>query len=69
MPPLTTPATAVLFMVVFFVVMMGIPFLILRFGHHQLPHPVGMGRRSHRPYTLILRKFFSGSSWGKFWLG
>lgn len=34
MPPLTTPATAVVFMIMFFVVMMGAPFLVLRRKHH-----------------------------------
>jgi hypothetical protein len=35
MPPLTTPATAVLFMIAFLVVMMGVPLLILRVAHHR----------------------------------
>ena len=35
MPPLTTPATAVLFMIVFFTAMMGIPLLTLRLIHHK----------------------------------
>ena len=34
MPPLTTPATAVVFMIMFFVVMMGVPFLVLHRKHH-----------------------------------
>ena len=34
MPPLTTPATAVIFMITFFVVMMGVPFLVVRRKHH-----------------------------------
>jgi hypothetical protein len=34
MPPLTTPATAVLFMIAFFVVMMG-PLFILRSARHH----------------------------------
>jgi len=34
MPPLTTPATAILFMIGFFVVMMGIPLLVVRYEHH-----------------------------------
>ena len=34
MPPLTTPATAVVFMVMFFVVMMGVPFFVLHRKHH-----------------------------------
>ena len=39
MPPLTTPATAILFMVGFFVVMMGIPLLFVRRIHlvHHVP--------------------------------
>jgi hypothetical protein len=52
MPPLSTPATAVLFMIVFFAVMMGIPLLALRLGHHRLLYLVGVGPRSHRPHTL-----------------
>ncbi len=39
MPPLTTPATAVLFMIAFFVVMMGVPLLILRV--ESVLHSVG----------------------------
>lgn len=50
MPPLTTPATAVLFMMAFFLVMMGVPLLILRVAHHRSLHVVG----SHRPHNLIL---------------
>jgi len=50
MPPLTTPATAILFMMAFFIVMMGVPLLILRAGHHRSLHLVG----SHRPHKLIL---------------
>ena len=50
MPPLTTPATAVLFMMAFFIVMMGVPLLILRAGHHRSLHLVG----SHRSHKLIL---------------
>jgi hypothetical protein len=50
MPPLTTPATAILFIVVFFVVMMGAPLLILRVARHRSLHLVG----SHRPHKLIL---------------
>ena len=50
MPPLTTPATAILFMVTFFVVMMGAPLLILRVAHHRSLHLVG----SHRLHKLIL---------------
>jgi len=34
MPPLSTPTTAVLFMIGFFVVMMGIPLLFVRPWHH-----------------------------------
>ena len=37
MLPLTTPATAILFMVGFFVVMTGIPLLLLRHKRH-VPH-------------------------------
>jgi uncharacterized membrane protein len=33
MPPLTTPATAILFMIGFFVVMTGIPLLFARQKH------------------------------------
>jgi hypothetical protein len=54
MPPLTTPVTAVLFMIMFFAVMMGIPLLALRRGHHRLPHLLGVGPRAHRPHKLIL---------------
>jgi hypothetical protein len=54
MPPLTTPATAVLFMIALFVVMMGVPLLIVRLGHHRLPHLVGVGHPPHRPHKLIL---------------
>jgi hypothetical protein len=54
MPPLTTPTTAVLFMIIFFAVMMGIPLLALRLGHHRLPYLVGAGTRSHKPHKLIL---------------
>jgi hypothetical protein len=50
MPPLTTPATAVLFMIAFFVMMMGVPLLILRVAHHRSLHLLG----SHRPHKLIL---------------
>jgi hypothetical protein len=50
MPPLTTPATAILFMVAFFVVMMGVPLLILRVAHHRSLYLLG----SHRPHKLIL---------------
>ena len=49
MPPLTTPATAILFMVAFFVVIMGAPLLILRVARHRSLHLVG----SHRPHKLI----------------
>jgi hypothetical protein len=34
MPPLTTPTTAVVFMIGFFIVMMGIPLSFVRIGHH-----------------------------------
>ena len=34
MPHLTTPETAVLFMVMFFVVMMGVPLFVLHRKHH-----------------------------------
>ena len=50
MPPLTTPATAVLFMIAFFVMMMGVPRLILRVAQHRSLHLVG----SHRLHNLIL---------------
>jgi hypothetical protein len=33
MPPLTTPATAIIFMIAFFPVMMGIPLMLLRHKH------------------------------------
>jgi len=36
MPPLTTPATAVLFMIAFFVVMMGVPLLAIWINRHSL---------------------------------
>jgi predicted transporter len=35
MPPLTTPATAILFMILFFLAMMGIPLLFLRLMRHR----------------------------------
>jgi len=54
MPPLTTPATAVLFMIAFFVVMMGVPLLTLWVGHHRSPHVAVLGPRSHRAHKLIL---------------
>jgi hypothetical protein len=50
MPPITTPATAVLFMIAFFVMMMGVPLLILRVAQHRSLHLVG----SHRLHKLIL---------------
>ena len=34
MPPLTTPSLAILFMLAFFVVMIGIPFFLARHDHH-----------------------------------
>lgn len=54
MPPLTTPATAVLFMIAFFAVMMGVPLLALWLGHHHLPHFVAVRHGSHKPHKLIL---------------
>jgi len=35
MPPLTTPASAILFMIAFFVVMMGVPLFLLRSARHR----------------------------------
>jgi len=54
MPPLTTPATAILFMIAFFAVMMGVPLLAVWVNRNHWPHFVGLGRRSHRPHRLIL---------------
>jgi hypothetical protein len=54
MPPLTTPVTAVLFMFMFFVVVMGVPLLILRLPHHRIPHLVKVGHTPRRRYELIL---------------
>ncbi len=54
MPPLTTPATAVLFMIMFFAVMMGFPLLLLRLAHHRLPHFVEVMRTPQRRIRLIL---------------
>jgi hypothetical protein len=53
MPPLTTPATAILFMVTFFVATMGVPLLILRLGHHRSLHLLVVMPRSHRLHKLI----------------
>ncbi len=35
MPPLTTPPTAILFMIAFFVMMMGVPLFVLRLARHH----------------------------------
>jgi predicted transporter len=35
MPPLTTPISAIPFMVMFFVLMMGIPLFVARHHHHH----------------------------------
>jgi len=47
MPPLTTPATAVLFMMAFFIVMMGVPLLILRAGRAISGHYTLWARTDH----------------------
>jgi hypothetical protein len=54
MPPLTTPPAAVLFMFMFFVLMMGVPLMILRLAHHRIAHPIKGGHTAHRRYNLIL---------------
>ena len=54
MPPLTTPAAAVLFMFMFFIVMMGVPLFVLRLAHHRIPHAMKGGHTPHRRYNLIL---------------
>lgn len=54
MPPLTTPAAAVLFMFMFFVVMMGVPLFILRLAHHRTSHVMEGSHTAHRRYNLIL---------------
>jgi hypothetical protein len=54
MPPLTTPAIAVLFMVTFFAAMMGLPLLVLRLAHHRPPHILGITHKPQERYKLIL---------------
>ncbi len=54
MPPLTTPATAVLFMIGFFVVMMGAPLLALWLGHRHWPRFSMVGHSPGRGHKLIL---------------
>jgi hypothetical protein len=53
MPPLTTPAT-VLFMVIFFVVLMGLPLFVLRLAHHRPSHILGITHKPQERYKLIL---------------
>ena len=54
MPPLTTPVTAVLFMIAFFAVMMGVPLGALWVSHHHFPHFAAVRHGSHKPHELIL---------------
>jgi hypothetical protein len=54
MPPLTTPVTAVLFMIGFFAVMMGLPLVAFWLSHHRFPRLVAMRHRSHKAHNLIL---------------
>jgi len=53
MPPLTTPTTAVLFMIMFFAVIMGVPFLILR-RHHRSPQLAEVKHAPRKHFSLIL---------------
>jgi hypothetical protein len=54
MPPLTTPATAVLFMIAFFAVMMGVPLVAFWLGHYQFPHFLAVRHGSHKAHNLML---------------
>lgn len=54
MPPLTTPATAVLFMVALFAVIMGVPLMALWVSHHHFLHFLAVRNGSHKPHELIL---------------
>jgi hypothetical protein len=47
MPPLTTPATAVLFMIAFFAVLMGVPLIAIWARHHHFSHFVTVRHGSH----------------------
>jgi ABC-type phosphate/phosphonate transport system permease subunit len=48
MPPLTTPAAAILFMIAFFAVIMGVPLMALWISHHaHKPHLMLQYRRIH----------------------
>lgn len=54
MPPLTTPATAVLFMIAFFAVMTGVPLFAFWLGRHHWPNFIELKHGAHRPHKLIL---------------